>query len=245
MPLITRHSPLFLASSNPGKLREFRTAASARGIHVESLPGIERLPACLEDGRTFEQNARKKALHYSAYISGPVFADDSGICVDALGGAPGVVSARFAGPDTTDEENNRKLLEELRRGEAEAGGLAQSEALRFGGFLLPENRGASLCASQESPANPPGIENQLSRRAAHYVCAIALARCGRILCLTEGRADGVILDVPRGMGGFGYDPYFFYPPLNKTFAELETEEKFAVSHRGEAFRKLLDLLSQE
>ena len=86
MPLITLHSPLYLASSNPGKLREFREAASPRGIHVEPLPGIESLPPCIEDGRTFEENARKKALHYCACVSGPVFADDSGISVDALGG---------------------------------------------------------------------------------------------------------------------------------------------------------------
>src|SRR5271157_5485118 len=104
MPLTTLHSPLYLASSNPGKLREFREAASARGIHVEPLPGIESLPACVEDARTFEENARNKALHYSSYVSGLVFADDSGICVDALGGAPGVFSARFAGPDATDDE---------------------------------------------------------------------------------------------------------------------------------------------
>ena len=245
MPLISFHSPLFLASSNPGKLREFSGAAAARGIVVKPLPGMESLPHCVEDGRTFEENARKKALHYSAYVSGPVFADDSGISVDALRGAPGVLSARFAGPNATDVENNRKLLEELRSSEAAAGGLTQSEALRFGGFLAPENRGASLSASLENRPNPPRAEEQYSRRAAHYVCVIALAQGGQILCITEGRADGVILDEPRGTGGFGYDPYFFYAPLGKTFAELTPEEKFAVSHRGEAFRKLLDFLSQE
>jgi XTP/dITP diphosphohydrolase len=245
MPLLTRRSPLYLASSNPGKLREFRVAASARGIQVEPLPGIEGLSACTEDGRTFEENARKKALHYSAYVSAPVFADDSGLCVDALGGAPGVFSARFAGPDATDDENNRKLLEELRRVATGGGGPAQSEALRSGGSLIPENRRASLGASQENQASPPRLEEQHSGRAAHYVCIIALAQGGRILCLTEGRADGVILDEPRGTGGFGYDPYFYCAPLGKTFAELKPEEKFAVSHRGEAFRKLLDCLSQE
>jgi XTP/dITP diphosphohydrolase len=228
MPLITRHSPLYLASSNPGKLREFREAASARGILVEPLPGIESLPACIEDGRTFEENARKKALHYSAYVSGPVFADDSGITVDALRGAPGVFSARFARPDATDDENNRKLLQELRRLETAASPSP-----------------ASPRAALEPRGVPLEVANELSRRAAHYVCVIALAQCGRILCVTEGRADGVILDEPRGTGGFGYDPYFFYAPLGKTFAELKPEEKFAVSHRGEAFRKLLDFLSQE
>ncbi len=227
MPLLTRHSLLYLASSNPGKLREFREAASARGIHVKALPGIESLPACIEDGRTFEENARKKALHYSAYVSGPVFADDSGISVDVLQGGPGVFSARFARPDATDDENNHKLLQELRR--VETAGSSP----------------ASLPAAREEGGIPPCVENQPSRCAAHYVCVIALAQRGRILCVTEGRADGVILDEPRGTGGFGYDPYFFYAPLGKTFAELKPEEKFAVSHRGEAFRKLLDFLSQE
>jgi XTP/dITP diphosphohydrolase len=245
MPLIALHSPLYLASSNPGKLREFRHAASARGIQVEPLPSIESLPACTEDGRTFEENARKKALHYSVYVSGPVFADDSGICVDALGGAPGVLSARFAGPDASDEENNRKLIEELRRSEVPAGGLAQSEALRSGGFLLPETRKAPPCARQENRANAPCVEEQHSGPAAHYVCVIALAQSGRILYVTEGTVDGVILDQPRGTGGFGYDPYFFCPPLGMTFAELKPEEKFAVSHRGKAFRKLLDFLSRK
>ncbi len=224
MPLITLHSPLYLASCNPGKVREFCDAASARGIHVKPLPGIESLPACVEDGMTFEENARKKALHYSANASGPVFADDSGISVDTLGGAPGVFSARFAGPGATDVENNRKLLQELHRVETAARSLSPATALDHGSIA-------------------PAVENQFSRRAAHYVCVIALAERGRILCVTEGRVDGVILDEPRGTGGFGYDPYFFYPPLNKTFAELKAEEKFAVSHRGDAFRKLLDLLS--
>ena len=228
MPLLTRHSPLYLASSNPGKLCEFREAASARGIHVKPLPGIESLPACIEDGRSFEENARKKALHYSAYVSGPVFADDSGISVDALRGAPGVFSARFARPDATDDENNRKLLQELRRLDTAA-----------------SSSPASPRAALEQRGVPLKVANELSRRAAHYVCVIALAQCGRILCVTEGRAHGVILDEPRGTGGFGYDPYFFYAPLGKTFAELKPEEKFAVSHRGEAFRKLLDFLSQD
>ena len=228
MSPITLQSPLYLASFNPGKLREFRAAASAHGIDVQPVPGIESLPACIEDGRTFEENARKKALHYSVYVSGPVFADDSGISVDALGGAPGVFSARFAGPDATDDQNNRKLLEELRRAETAAAGSSP----------------ANFRPAREERRIAPPVENQPSHRAAHYVCVIALAQCGRILCVSEGRADGVILGEPRGTGGFGYDPYFFYAPLGKTFAELTPEEKSAVSHRGNAFRKLLDFLSQ-
>ncbi|MBI1941754.1 MAG: RdgB/HAM1 family non-canonical purine NTP pyrophosphatase [Acidobacteria bacterium] len=202
---------LYLASANPGKVREFQEAAAARGIAVEPVPGFENWPPCAEDGATFEENARKKALHYSAYVEGWVFADDSGICVDPLAGAPGVHSARFAGPEADDEANNRKLLAELLRAEmAERG--------------TPSQRPATM------------------HRSAHYVCVIALAQRGTVVTVVEGRADGVILDAPRGSGGFGYDPYFFYPPLAKTFAELTPEDKFAVSHRGEAFRKLLETL---
>lgn len=130
-----------------------------------------------------------------------MFADDSGLCVDALGGAPGVRSARFAGPDDTDEANNQKLLAKLHQ-------VHTVDAT------------------------------------AHYVCVIALAANGCIMTVVEGRADGHIIYEPRGTGGFGYDPYFFFPPLGKTFAELTAEEKFAVSHRGEAFRKLLDFLKE-
>lgn len=190
---------LYLASANPGKIREFREPARARNISVEPVPGFESLPPCLEDGLTFEENARKKALHYAAYAGGPVFADDSGISVDALGGAPGIYSARFAAPGAEDINNNARLLSELRRFQA-------------------------------------------AERTARYICVIALAERDRVLKVVEGRADGVILDAPRGQGGFGYDPLFFYPPLGKTFAELSPEEKFQVSHRGKAFRELLDFL---
>ncbi len=194
---------MYLASANAGKLREFRQAAQAVGITVEAVPNLERIPTCVEDGATFEDNARKKALHYCAYVDGPVFTDDSGICVEALGGAPGVHSARFAGPEASDEDNNRKLLEELRRVEA-------ASARRD--------------------------------RTAQYACVIVLAQDCRVVTVLDGRASGLIIDGPRGQGGFGYDPHFFYPPLGKTFAELTPDEKFAVSHRGEAFRKLLDFL---
>jgi XTP/dITP diphosphohydrolase len=212
--LVTRHSSLFLASSNPGKLREFRTAAAERNVRLEALPGFAELAVCVEDGTTFEENARKKAVHYSRSSPGLIFADDSGICVEALDGGPGVYSARYAGPQATDEQNNERLLADIH----------QVEARR-----------------RAHAAHSPGPHG-LFNRAAHYICVIALAEAGQIITVVEGRADGVIIDEPRGTGGFGYDPYFFYPPLGKTFAEIHPEEKFAVSHRGAAFRKLLDYL---
>jgi XTP/dITP diphosphohydrolase len=201
---------LWLASTSSGKLREFREAGLRRGVRVDALPRIGEITPCVENGSTFAANARKKALYYSSQADGLVLAEDSGLCVNALGGAPGVFSARFAGEGATDSANNSKLLEELRR--------------------------------VVGPGNWSGENSALPRTAAHYVCVIALAERGRILREIAERADGFIISQPRGSGGFGYDPYFFYPPLGSTFAELSPEEKFAVSHRGAAFRKLLGVL---
>lgn len=198
---------LYLASTNPGKIKEFQEAAQECGMAVKPVPGIRDLPQCVEDGQTFEANARKKARHYSRHTNGLVLADDSGICVDALSGAPGVFSARFAGPNATDEENNQCLLGKLRDVQTTKAALALDP--------LPVSRSA------------------------HYICVIALAERDRILTTIEGRADGEILERPRGSGGFGYDPLFYFPPLGKTYAELSREAKFEVSHRGEAFRKLM------
>jgi XTP/dITP diphosphohydrolase len=209
-----RNQPLYLASFNPGKAREFSQAAAARNVTLELLPGLATLTHCAEDGTTFEENARKKAVYYSRKCPGWVIADDSGLCVNALDGAPGVYSARFAGPESSDEENNARLLAEIHQVEAQR-----------------------LAQAAHSPR-----PHRLFNRAAHYICVIALAEAGQVLTVVEGRADGVIIDEPRGAGGFGYDPYFFYAPLGKTFAEIHPEEKFAVSHRGAAFRKLLDYL---
>ncbi len=104
---------LYCATTNPGKLREFQMTLE-NFIHVEPLPGLASLPPCEETGATFEENAAQKALYYSAYCDGYLFADDSGLEVDALGGAPGVYSARFAGPNASDEENNQLVLHEMR-----------------------------------------------------------------------------------------------------------------------------------
>ena len=105
---------LYCATGNPGKLREFRMAALGNPVEIELLSAYREIPPCVEDGATFEENAAIKALHYAPHAPGPLFADDSGLEVDALGGAPGVYSARYSGPHATDESNNRLLLEKLR-----------------------------------------------------------------------------------------------------------------------------------
>jgi XTP/dITP diphosphohydrolase len=196
---------VLIATTNPGKLRDFAGAASPLGIAIESLPNFASIPVAIEDGLTFEDNARKKAEYYSAFALGEiVLADDSGLEVDALGGAPGVHSARYAadqphlvGNNTDDQANNARLIRELRK-------------------IPPENR------------------------TARFVCVIAAARDGKTLSTFRGQAEGVLLDSPRGTNGFGYDPLFYFPALQKTFAELTPEEKAQYSHRGAAFRAFLD-----
>ena len=193
---------LHLASSNPGKLKEFLAIAAGVGgttFELDLLPGFSELPAYAEDAPTFAENAAGKALYASAATNEAVCADDSGLVVPALSGEPGVRSARYAGPNATDTGNIVKLLEALR-----------------------------------------GKEGQ--QRAAYFACALAVARKGRVLAVITNRADGQILDSPRGVGGFGYDPVFYFPSLNKTFAELSGSEKNLHSHRGKAFRRLLEVL---
>jgi len=158
----------------------------------------------VEDGLTFEDNARKKAEQYSLAVPGEVvLADDSGLEVDALGGAPGVHSARYAADEphkadnnTGDDANNERVLREL-------------------SGVLPD------------------------KRTGRFVCVIAAARGGKTLATFRGVAEGRILDHLRGSGGFGYDPMFYFPPIEKTFAELSPEEKARYSHRGAAFREFL------
>jgi len=197
-------SVLFLASSNPGKAVEFRAlaaaAASEAPFAIQLLPDFEKLPSFPEDAQTFAENAAGKALHYSRLASEFVFADDSGLVVPALGGAPGVRSARYAGEHATNAERIAKLLSELRGKTRE-------------------------------------------QRNAHFVCALALAKQGRILAVVTDRTDGEILEAPRGSGGFGYDPLFYFPALQKTFAELPADQKNQHSHRGKAFHKLLRAIS--
>jgi len=200
---------LFAATSSQGKLRDFRTAARAHGIEFEPLPGLESIAPPEEDGTTFEENARLKAVYYSQFVPGElVLADDSGLEVEALNGEPGVRSARFAADaglvdspdapvDNTDVWNNMVLLQRL----AAAGAAS---------------------------------------RAARYRCALAAARDGAVVETAEGSVEGMILDAPRGTGGFGYDPLFFLPELGCTMAEISLETKLGLSHRGRAIESLLD-----
>ena len=192
---------LYLASGNAGKLKEFRVLAEACGKNwqLELLADYSKLPEFEESAPTFAENAVGKAFYYARQNDGIVFADDSGLVVPALGGAPGVLSARYAGPGASSEQKIAKLLFEMT-------GLAGAD------------------------------------RSAYFVCVIAAVRVGRAVAVVSERVDGEILDAPRGSDGFGYDPVFFFPPLGKTFAELRAEEKSLHSHRGKAFRRLLEVL---
>ena len=201
---------LFAATTSQGKLRDFSTAAQAYGIVLDPLPGLDAIPAPQETGVTFTDNATLKAIYYSRFAPGElVLADDSGLEVDALDGAPGVRSARFAADsglidspdanDNTDVWNNMILLQRL-------------------------------------AAVPP------PRRTARYRCILVAARDGEPLHTAEGSVEGVILEAPRGTGGFGYDPLFYLPELDRTMAELDPETKLSLSHRGRAIAALLPML---
>lgn len=190
---------LLVASSNPGKLREYQALAAGRPIELALFPNFASLPAFDESAPTFAENAAGKALHYSRFAELSVIADDSGLVVPALGGAPGPKSARYAGPNASDAARLQKLLGELRA-------------------------------------------KNIARAAARFVCVLALAERGRVVALFSDFVEGVLLDAPRGAGGFGYDPIFLFQPLGRTFAELSREEKNQHSHRGKAFRKLLTFL---
>jgi len=192
---------LYCATSNQGKLREFRQAAG-EDIEIQGLPKVP----CPETGRTFEENAVRKAICYSRSdaelpADALVFADDSGLAVDALRGEPGIHSARFAGPVADDLANNLLLLDQL------------SDV-------------------------PPRA------RTARFICCIALTRTGRLIRTFQGEAWGRILEEQRGEKGFGYDPLFYLPELDRTFAELDPQQKGLHSHRGRAFRQLLAWLRE-
>ncbi|HET9086323.1 MAG TPA: non-canonical purine NTP pyrophosphatase [Acidobacteriaceae bacterium] len=202
---------IYVATSNPGKLRDFAAMAEAgeRAIEFLPLPELEQIPPPAEDALTFAENAREKAIAYSGFAPKQiVLADDSGLEVDALQGAPGVRSARYAEDAgftagqslSSDARNNLLLIERLR-------GISAVD------------------------------------RTARYRCCLAAARDGACIAIAEGTVEGVILEAPRGEGGFGYDPLFYLPDICRTMAEIDLVEKSRISHRANALRKLLEILS--
>ena len=201
---------LYVATTSQGKVRDFRVAAEAFAVQIEPLPLLGEIEAPDEDGVTFIANASLKAIYYSRFAPGKmVLADDSGLEVDALSGAPGVRSARFAADagvvdspdanDNTDVWNNMLLIQRL-----------------------------------------AGIPAPL--RTARYHCVLACAKDGALYETADGTVEGMILEAPRGTGGFGYDPLFYLPELDKTMAEIDLETKLTLSHRGRALEKLLSVL---
>lgn len=202
-PLKATQRRLVVATANPGKLREFRALLTGLPYELVSL-GDLGLPSPEETGDSFLANAMLKARHAQRSSGCAAVADDSGLEVDALNGAPGIYSARYAGKDADDESNNRKLIQAL-------AGVA------------------------------PG------QRQARYRCALVFVEALEAAAepaplIAEASWEGVMLDAPRGSGGFGYDPYFWLPELGKTAAELTAEHKNALSHRGRAMRALREQL---
>ena len=192
---------LVVATQNRGKLREISRLLADSGIVVKGLDDIADLPEIIEDGDTFEANAQKKALTVARHCGCLTLADDSGLMVEALNGEPGVYSARYAGPDASDADNNQKLLDAMKD-------------------FSPEQRHAA------------------------FYCAMALCQPSGECQLFQGQLKGLILEAPRGSGGFGYDPLFLVPEYGKALAELPLEIKNRISHRGHALRNVLAYLTK-
>lgn len=189
---------IILASGNKGKLREFKQMLEPLGYEVHPQAEFNVTEAD-EPFSTFVENALAKARHVSRQTGLPAMADDSGICVNALDGKPGVLSARYAGDPKSDDRNNQKLI-------------------------------ADLAEFEDKTAN--------------YYCVLVYVRSADDPqpIIADGTWSGVIIDEPRGGNGFGYDPYFFIPDYGKTAAEMAPEEKNAISHRGKALKKFMEML---
>jgi XTP/dITP diphosphohydrolase len=191
---------LLVATTNPGKIREVRALLAGLPIDLVGLGDVPPVEAPEESGATFADNARLKATHYASVTGMLAVAEDSGLEVDALGGAPGVNSARYGGAQASYPDKFRLIYD------------------AFGAAGIPT-----------SPAR--------------FVCALALADPSSVVFEARGVVEGRIAPEPRGDGGFGYDPIFYYPPYGCTLAEVDAERKSAVSHRGQAFKKLREYLA--
>jgi XTP/dITP diphosphohydrolase len=192
---------LNLATRNPDKIREIRVILNHPQFDLVSLLDFPEMGEIVEDGETLKANALKKAREAFQWTEIPSIADDTGLEVDFLNGAPGVRSSRFAGEDTSYRDNCEKLL-----------GLMK------------------------------GVP--VEKRTARFRCVVAYADSNEEFTV-EGLCEGMILDAYRGEGGFGYDPLFYLPEIGKTFAEMNTEEKNRISHRGIAFRKMNNNLQEK
>jgi len=198
---------LLVATTNPNKLREIRAILGHLPVEILTLEELPPVAEPDETGLTFVENARLKAKYYDQRLDGiagarPLtVAEDSGLVIDALEGAPGVHSARFLRPDASYPER----------------------------FAEIDPRLAEL---------PP------DKRRARFVCAVTVVNQGAIVFETAGTVEGEIADRPKGTGGFGYDPIFYYPPYGRTLGEVSDDEKRRVAHRGEAFRRLANWLEK-
>ncbi|WNQ12924.1 non-canonical purine NTP pyrophosphatase [Paenibacillus aurantius] len=222
---------IIVATRNAGKAKEFSRLLEPFGVAVGSLLDHPELPEVEETGTTFAENAMLKARTIAELLRIPVLADDSGLCVDALNGAPGVYSARYAGEHAADADNNAKLLKEL---------------APFG--LRPIGGGDSLPVTEDQASGQeaaPGREQPLVYSPARFVCVLAVFDPGSGGGLTvEGECRGYILPAPRGSNGFGYDPLFYIPASRQTLAEMTMEKKNAVSHRAQALHELVQVLEK-
>jgi XTP/dITP diphosphohydrolase len=196
---------ILVATTNPGKIAELKAMLDI-DVELVGLADFEGIAGIEEDGATFAENARKKATGYAKATGLWTIADDSGLVIDALDGAPGVKSARFSGA----KDKDRNLLDH-------------------------KNMVKVLKLLEGVPSE---------KRTAKFICALCLASPEKILFETEGRLEGLIAEQESGKNGFGYDPIFFVPQLNRTVAQLTREEKNSISHRGNAIRKLKPLLGQ-
>ncbi|HEX8523902.1 MAG TPA: RdgB/HAM1 family non-canonical purine NTP pyrophosphatase [Tepidisphaeraceae bacterium] len=196
---------LLIATANPGKVKEFHEMLGSDRFQWSDLSQHKDLAAPEETGKTFRANACLKASYYATRSQSWAVADDSGLAVDALGGAPGVMSARWAQlhrAGVGDAANNALLLQQAKD--------------------VPDQR-----------------------RTARFVCCLALSDPqGRIILTAQDSVEGVLLREARGTKGFGYDPLFYFPQLGKTTAELEPDQKHAISHRGKALRHLRSLMDR-
>ena len=202
-----RNRKILVATGNPGKIAEIRAMLDA-DVQWLGLADFDNIVEVEEDGATFAENARKKATGYAKATGLWTIADDSGLVVDALGGAPGIKSARFSGEKSKDA--HRTLIDH-------------------------RNIAKALELIKGVPAE---------KRTARFVCCLCLASPEKVLIETEGTLEGLIAEREIGKNGFGYDPVFFVPHLKKTVAQLTAEEKNAISHRGNAIRKLRPLLDE-